>query len=242
MTRPSRNAVHQVQVPQASQQRVRVVLVDDHRIVREGTAQLLEQEDGFEVVGQAGSAEDGMPLIEQTLPDVAIVDINLPGANGLHLVGQISRRGLRTRCLVLSAHDDYAYVTQALETGIGGYLLKTASTKELADAARAVAHGIFVLDQSVSARLARRWRGTPAEAPGVGTLTKRELDVLRLLVGGLSNKQIAWRLSIGLRTVEGYVSSVLAKLGASSRTEAVAYALDNRLVPPARHLYHQDAH
>jgi DNA-binding NarL/FixJ family response regulator len=220
---------------------VRVVLVDDHRIVREGTAQLLEQEDGFEVVGQAGSAEEGLPLIERALPDVAIIDINLPGANGLHLVGQIVQRGLPTRSLVLSAHDDYAYVTQALETGIGGYLLKTASTKELADAARAVAHGVFVLDQNVSARLARRWRGTPAEGLGVSSLTKRELDVLRLLVGGRSNKQIASQLSLGLRTVEGYVSSLLAKLGVSSRTEAVAYALDNRLVAPDRHEHRPDA-
>ncbi|MHB1986553.1 MAG: LuxR C-terminal-related transcriptional regulator [Acidimicrobiales bacterium] len=132
----------------------------------------------------------------------------------------------------MSAYDDYAYVVEALDVGVGGYLLKTASTKELLDAVRAVADGVFVLDRAVSGRLARRWRSS---VPGTGALTRRETDVLRLLARGRSNKQIATELGLGLRTIEGHVSSVLGKLGVASRTEAVVYALGHRLIAGEDH-------
>ena len=116
-----------------------------------------------------------------------------------------------------------------MDIGVGGYLLKTASAKELVDAVRAVADGVFVLDRAVSGRLTRRMRN---DAASTGLLTRRETEVLELLARGRSNKQIANELELGLRTVEGHVSNVLAKLGAQSRTEAVAYAIGHRLVIP----------
>lgn len=158
--------------------------------------------------------------------------MNLPGASGLELARTAAARYPEVKVLVVSAYDDYAYVTEALEVGVGGYLLKTASAKELVDAVRAVADGVFVLDKAVSGRLARRWRTGPAGSPGGGALTPRELDVLRLLARGLSNKHMAAELDLGVRTVEGHVSNVLAKLGVASRTEAVLYALSHRLVEP----------
>ena len=209
---------------------VRVAIVDDHVLVREGTAQLLGREPGIDVVGQAGTGEEGLELLERLRPDVALVDVNLPGMSGLGLAREVTARRLDVRVLVVSAYDDYAYVAEALEVGVSGYLMKTASARELVDAVWAVADGIFVLDQAVSSRLARRWRAGPAVRPGTGALTPREADVLALLARGRSNKQIAAELCLGLRTVEGHVSGVLAKLGVASRTEAVAYSLRHHLV------------
>jgi DNA-binding NarL/FixJ family response regulator len=206
---------------------IRVVIVDDHALVREGTLQLLEQEADVEVVGQAGSGEEGLDVLGRLRPDVALIDVNLPGMSGLELARAAAGSLPEVRVLIVSAYDDYAYVAEALEIGVSGYLLKTASARELVDAVRAVASGVFVLDRAVSGRLARRRR---SGAPGAGALTPRETDVLGLLARGRSNKQIAAELGLGLRTVEGHVSSVLGKLGVASRTEAVAYALGHRLV------------
>ena len=216
---------------QARRKPVRVMIVDDHALVREGSVQLLEQQEDLRVVGEAGTAEDALQLLEHLRPDVAIVDINLPGMSGLELARTVTARGLPVRVLIVSAYDDYAYVTEALEAGVGGYLLKTASGQELVDALRAVADGVVVLDREVSARLSRRWRNEPDEERTPGVLTPRESEVLALLSQGKSNKEIALELSLGLRTIEGYVSNVLVKLGAASRTEAVAFALRNHLVP-----------
>lgn len=208
------------------------MLVDDHVLVREGTLRLLEQDSDIEVVGQAGTSDEGLSLIERTLPDVALIDINLPGASGLELARIVAARHPDVRVLLLSAYDDYAYVTEALEIGVGGYLLKTASARELLNAVRAVADGVFVLDRAISGRLSKRSR---ADRVDVGTLTPREEDVLGLLAKGLPNKRIATELHLGLRTVEGYVSNIFAKLGVASRTEAVLYALSHRLVAGEDH-------
>ncbi|HUZ21824.1 MAG TPA: response regulator transcription factor [Acidimicrobiales bacterium] len=211
---------------------IRVVIVDDHALVREGTLQLLEQAPDLEVVGQTGTGEEGLGLLERLLPDVALVDVNLPGMSGLELARAAAASHPEVRTLVLSAYDDYAYIAEALEIGVGGYLLKTASAKELVDAVRAVADGVFVLDRTVSGHLVRRLR---RGAPGTGALTQREADVLGLLARGRSNKRIAAELGLGVRTVEGHVSNVLGKLGVASRTEAVAYALNHRLAAPEDH-------
>jgi DNA-binding NarL/FixJ family response regulator len=203
----------------------RIVIVEDHALVREGTAQLLEATPDLRVVGQCGTAEEGAELVERLVPDVALVDVNLPGASGLELAGELARRQPSTRVLVVSAYDDQAYVAEALEIGVGGYLLKTASGRELVEAVRLVAAGVFVLDGAVSSRLGRIRRGTAPGRFDPRALTPREAEVLSLVTQGRSNKQIAAELSLGLRTVESHVSSLLAKLGATSRTEAVAHAL-----------------
>ena len=203
---------------------VRIVIVEDHALVREGTAQLLESTPDLHVVGECGTAEEGAELVDRLTPDVALVDVNLPGASGLVLAKDLARRRPATRVLVVSAYDDHAYVAEALEIGVGGYLLKTASGRELVEAVRLVAAGVFVLDGAVASKLGRRQRGVPGRHdPDV--LTPRESEVLALVIEGRSNKQIAAELSVGLRTVESHVSSVLSKFGAVSRTEAVARAL-----------------
>lgn len=206
---------------------IRIVLVDDHALVAEGTRQLLDAEPGLAVVGEARTAEEGLRLLEALRPAVALVDVNLPGMSGLELARLAATSCPEVLVLIVSAYDDYAYVTEALDIGVAGYLLKTASARELVDAVRAVADGVFVLDRAVSLRLSRRGRRS---APDAVVLTPREREVLALLARGRSNKQAAAELGLGLRTVEGHVSSLLGKLGVSSRTEAVLHALEHHLV------------
>ena len=212
--------------------RIRVIIVDDHALVREGTRQILETAADVTVVGVAGSAEEALEILGTTTADVALVDINLPGLSGLELAREAAQRWPTLHVLILSAFDEHAYVTEALELGIGGYLLKTTSGRELIDAVRAVSDGIFVLDRAVSQRLIRRRRRGPES---LSSLTRRENDVLELLARGRSNKQIAASLSLGLRTVESHVSNLLGKLGVNSRTEAVTYALNHHLVGARSH-------
>ncbi len=211
---------------------IRVLIVDDHALVREGTRELLSQDDAVAVVGMAGSGEEALEAVAALSPDVALVDVNLPAMSGLELSRALLAQFPSTKVLVLSAYDDYAYVAEALEVGVAGYLLKTASAKELVDAVRAVHDGVFVLDRQVSQRLVRRRETAPTS---VGGLTPRETSVLQLLAQGRSNKQIATEMSLGTRTVEGYVSNILAKLGVASRTEAVAHAIRHRLVSSSDH-------
>jgi DNA-binding NarL/FixJ family response regulator len=211
---------------------VQIFIVDDHALMREGTIQLLQRAPDLEVAGQAGSGEEAIAILESLRPQVAIVDVNLPGMSGLELARLTLASHPDMRVLIVSAYDEYAFVAEAIEIGVGGYLLKTASAKELVDAVRAVADGVFVLDRELSIRLTRRSRRNTTTSE---LLTPRETDVLDLLAQGRSNKQIANEMGLGLRTVEGHVSSVLGKLGVQSRTEAVAFALGSRLVKLQNH-------
>ena len=208
----------------------RLVIVDDHALVREGTSELLNRELDFQVVGQASNGEEGLELIGRLLPDVALVDVSLPGMSGLELTRKLAEQEVEVRVLILSAYDDYAYVAEALDVGVAGYMLKTATGRELVDVIRAVLNGVFVLDKSVSARLSRHWRREEQEGSMHSVLTPRENDVLQLLAKGMSNKQVATQLSLGLRTVEGHVSNILAKFGVNSRTEAVLQALGTQMI------------
>ncbi len=212
---------------------IRVLIVDDHELVREGTRQLLERDGAIEVAATVGSAEDALEVIGDVSPDVAIVDVNLPAMNGLELAAQLGVSHSEVRVLILSAYDEHAYIAEALEIGVAGYLLKTSSAKELIDAVRAVAEGVFVLDREISKQLVRRHEAVPHT---VGLLTPRETAVLELLAQGRTNKQIATELELGIRTVEGYVSNVLAKLGVSTRTEAATHAIIHRLITSPSHV------
>ncbi len=211
---------------------IRILVVEDHALVREGTAGLLDREPDLTVTGQASSAEQALELLSELLPDVALVDVNLPGMNGIALAQSIARQYPQTRVVILSAYDDYAYVIGALEAGVAGYLLKTASARELCDAVRAAAGGALVLDHAISMRLTKQWRTGPTGP--AAALTARETEVLRLVAQGLPNKQIASQLGLGLRTVESHVSNVLGKLGLNSRTEAALYAVSHDLPSASR--------
>ena len=208
---------------------ITVVIVDDHAVVREGTRELLEREDGIEVVGEASTGAEAVTLARRLIPALMVVDIELPDQSGVEVVREVVAAGLPVRCLMLSAHDDSVFVAEALAAGAAGYLLKTVSAAELVAAMRAVNLGAVVVDEALSRRLGGRLRHPEQLA---AALTSREIDVVRALARGCANKEIATELGIGLRTVESYVSAVLAKLGARSRTEAALYAIAHHLVSP----------
>ena len=203
-------------------------MVEDHALVREGTVQLLEKHPDIKVVGEAETAERALLLFERLGPDVALVDVNLPGMSGLTLAREAMLRYPRVSILILTAYDDYAYLDEALDIGVAGYLLKTASARELADAVRAAAGGVLVLARELTGRVTARPQ-PGAGAGGPAALTPRQADVLSLLAQGYSNKGIAARLQLGLRTVESHVSTIIAKLGVTSRTEAALWAINHHV-------------
>ncbi len=204
-----------------------IVLADDHKVVREGTRQILEAA-GIAVVAEAATAAETLQLVHDLLPATLVVDLRLPDMSGVEVVRRICEAGLPVRCLVLSAFDDNVYVAEALAAGAYGYLLKTATASELVAAVSAVAEGTMVLDRALGEAMVRRLRDENASA--LADLTPREIDVVRLMARGKSNKEIALDLQLGVRTIETYVSNILTKLGVRSRTEAVLRAIDSRLV------------
>ncbi len=206
---------------------ITVGIVEDHALVRAGLRELVESERRLRVVGEADDTDSAIDMLTTLRPHVALVDLELPGAGGIAVLRAAAERVPDTRCLVVSAYSDYAYISAALDASAAGYLLKTANRTELAEAIVTVSKGTTVLDREVAQRLQRRWRDE--REPAI-SLTPREIEVLSLVARGAANKEIAAQLGLGIRTVEGYVSNILAKLGASSRTEAALRAHEQRIV------------
>lgn len=206
---------------------IRVMLVDDHTVVRSGLSAILLVYDDLELVGEASSGEEAIRLSEQFKPDVILMDLIMPGMNGTEATREIRRKLPTTQIIALTSFKEQDLVQGVLQAGAIGYLLKNVSAEELANAIRAAHAGNPTLAVEAAQVLIQASR-EPAE-PFV-ELTEREQEVLVLLVEGLNNNQIAERLVITLSTVKFHVSSILSKLGVSSRTEAVALALKNNLV------------
>jgi DNA-binding NarL/FixJ family response regulator len=203
-----------------------VLVVDDHELLRAGTRQILEQADGFDVIGEAADGGNAVRLVRELGPDVVLVDIRLPDGNGIDVARRILALETPPTVLVLSAYDDEHYVRAALAAGVSGYLLKTIPADELVRLVRAACDNPVNIFETPSPGgstppLGRHWNDV--------SLTARELDVVRLVVRGLANKQIARQLSISPRTVEGHLNHVFDKVHAGSRTELVHYALSHGL-------------
>lgn len=198
--------------------------MDDHALHREGTRHILEDYDDLEVVGDAETGEAALALIKQLEPDVVLLDIRLPGINGIETARRVREHHPGVRVMMVTAYDDDEYVRGAFEAGAVGYLIKSAPARELVEAVRAVAAGATVLGPALLRPLLSRDEAQP------GRLTDRELAVLQLLAQGLHNKQVATRLGISARTVERHCDSIYGKLGVGSRTEAVVRAISAKLV------------
>jgi DNA-binding NarL/FixJ family response regulator len=211
---------------------IRIVLADDHELTRQGTRHILEQYPDTLVVGEAEDGEEAVEQVQKLKPDVAIVDIRMPKFNGMEVVRQMKEVSPNTEALILTAFDDDEYVLAVMEAGALGYLLKTARTNTLVDAVRRVSQGESVLDPTVAAKVWRLWsrERSGIRAHEVEHLSPREVDVLVLAAKGLRNKAIADELAISTRTVDGHFHSILAKLGYSSRVEAVLFAVSHNLV------------
>jgi len=207
---------------------IRIVVVDDHPIVRQGLVATLDDETDFQVVGAASSAEEAVTLVGQQRPDLVLLDLELPGMSGVEAIPRLREASPSTRILVFTAYDTDERVLSAVRAGAGGYLLKGAAVTEITSAIRAVAGGGTALAPSAAAKLADAVR-----APrGAGPLTAREREVLRLVAQGFPGKQIAGALGISERTVKFHTASLIRKLGADNRAQAVALAAQRGLLEP----------
>jgi DNA-binding NarL/FixJ family response regulator len=209
---------------------IRVVLADDHAIVRKGIREFLEEGGDVAVVAEAANGDDALALIREHRPDVAVLDIQMPGRTGLEVTRAIRAEQLPVGVLILTAYDDDPFIMTALRSGANGYVLKTAEPEELVAALRAVHEGQSALDPTVLRKVMAQVAGGPS--PGtVEGLSAREIEVLRLAARGLTNKAIGHELGISDRTVQGHLANIYGKLEVSSRTEAVTRAIHLGLVP-----------
>jgi DNA-binding NarL/FixJ family response regulator len=206
---------------------VTVLLVDDHPVVRVGLRGMLAAAPDIEVVGEAGSGAEAVVLAGTLAPDVVLMDLRMPGGDGVAAIERIRAARPATRVVVLTTYDTDTDILRAIEAGAAGYLLKDAALDTLADAVRAAARGETVLAPPVAARLVHRLR-----APTGDTLTPRETEVLALVARGLSNADIGRTLYIGEATVKTHLLRIFGKLGVNDRTAAVTAAMSRGLLPP----------
>jgi DNA-binding NarL/FixJ family response regulator len=207
---------------------IRVVIADDHVVVRSGLEQLLATFDDVELVASARDGEEAARLCEEHAPDVALLDLEMPRVDGIEAARRIGERAQSTRVVVFTSFSDRERILQALEAGAIGYLLKDADPDELHRGIRAAARGESPIDPKAAAELLAA-RG----APPAGALSDREREVLVLVASGLANKQIARRLAISEKTVKGHLTHIFQAIGVADRTQAALWAQRNGLLPPA---------
>ncbi len=208
-------------------QPIRVVLADDHAVVRKGIREFLEESGDIRVVAEAADGAEAVALVAEHAPDVAVLDVQMPGLTGIEATRRIKAEFPAVRVLILTAYDDAPYIFALLQAGASGYVLKTADSGELVNAVRAVFRGESALDPAVAHKVVQQLTsGRPLGAQAaVEPLTEREIEVLHLAAKGLTNKAIGQALAISDRTVQGHLANIYGKLGAGSRTEAVTEAL-----------------
>lgn len=212
---------------------VRIVLADDHQVVRQGLRSLLEAEPDFQVIGETGDGLEAKLLVERLKPNVLVTDLMMPGLNGLELARQIASRHSTTRVVILSMHANEAYVMEALRNGATGYVLKESGAPDLILAVRAAASGQRFLSPPLSERAIESYiqKAEGGAVDSYETLTPREREVLQLAAEGHSNAEIAARLSISPRTAETHRGNLMRKLGLQGQTELIRYALRKGVLP-----------
>lgn len=209
---------------------IRILLADDHGILRAGLRNLLNAEPEFEVVGEAADGIQALEMAEQTDPDLILVDINMPNMGGIEMLQQLRAKQNATKVLMLTVHEDDGLLKKAIRAGASGYLVKRAAESELINAIRTVMQGDMYVHPSMTRALLKDLVPPPSRPADDNTLTHREIEVLRMVARGYTNNQIAETLSISARTVEGHRANLMGKLGLHSRVELVEYAEQHGLM------------
>lgn len=223
------------------EKKIRILLVDDHQLFREGVKRILEMEESMTVIGESANGYDAIRLARELSPDIILMDINMPKMNGVEATARLKKAGVDARVIILSIHDDENYVRETLRNGADGYLLKEMDTDALIEAVQTVSNGQCYIHPKVTGKVIDEFRRLAQEAcePDEGecvfdshyeALTRRELEVLQLMAEGKSNRTIGQELFISEKTVKNHVSSILQKLNVQDRTQAVVLAIKNRWV------------
>lgn len=209
---------------------VRVLIADDHAIVRAGLRALIASEPSLVLVGEAAGGWEAIDLVEKTRPDILLLDISMPDLDGIAVTKRLKPQHPNLRILILTVHEDEALLREAIRAGASGYVLKRAAEAELLSAIRIVMRGDMYVDPAMLRSLLLEERDTRSDRQPVEPLTPREIEVLKLIVQGYTNRQIAEKLCISVRTVEGHRANICGKLGLRSRVELVRYAREHGLI------------
>lgn len=206
------------------------MLVDDHVLMREGIKQLLELDGSIEVIAQASNGEECLSVLEKVKPQVLLLDINMPGKNGIEVLKEIKDRKLDVKVLILTVHNEVEYLLKAVDIGVDGYILKDSESSELKKAINVVLSGESYIQPKLIPFLNQRLMARDQDKDKIDSLTKRELEVLSEVANGMFNKEIAISLNISERTVKNHISNIFKKIDVSDRTQAAVFAIKNDLV------------
>lgn len=209
---------------------IKIMIADDHSMIREGLKNLLELDGDIQVIAEAVDGEDCLDKLQVVKPDVLLLDINMPKKNGLEVLKSLKSKKSKLKVLVLTVHNEIEYLMKAVDIGVNGYVLKDSESAELKKAIFTVTEGESYIQPSLIPALNAKMMETNKDAEKIKSLTKRELDVLKLLAVGMYNKEVGKRLEISERTVKNHVSNIFKKLGVTDRTQAAVFAIRNNLV------------
>lgn len=209
---------------------VRVMIADDHSMIREGLKQLLELEGDFQVIEEACDGVECLEKLSKVTPDILLLDINMPNMNGLEVLQKMKDKRMKVKVLVLTVHNEVEYLLKAVDIGINGYLLKDSESAELKKAILTVVNGDDYIQPSLIPLLNAKMIDRNKDNVKIESLTRREMDVLKLLAVGMYNKEVAEKLSISERTVKNHVSNIFKKIGVTDRTQAAVFAIRNNLI------------
>lgn len=209
---------------------VKVMIVDDHLLIREGLKQLLELDGDIEIVAEAGNGKECLAHLKTSTPEVILLDINMQVMNGLEVLTEIRNNNIPVKILILTIHNEVEYLIRAVDIGIDGYMLKDSESTELKKAIFAVMKGNTYIQPNLSPTLNAKLIDRDLDKSKLNDLTRRELEVLKLVAEGLFNKEIAYNLKISERTVKNHVSNIFKKIDVADRTQAAVFAIKNNLI------------
>ena len=209
---------------------IKAILADDHALVREGLKQILEFDGSLEIIGEASNGQECIDLLQSTTPDIVLLDINMPVLNGLDVIEILHKKSQFPKILLLTVHNEIEYVIRAIELGINGYILKDADSKELINAIHLIIEGENYIEPSLIPEMDKKIMNRASDSEKIQALTKREIEILKLLSKGLINRDIANELFISERTVKNHVSNIFKKIDVNDRTQAALFSIKNDLI------------